>query len=205
MLAEPQGRPAVALQPFVPGGVFGALPGWGMETAAVAFDIEFPSFAEEREIQPVFNPAAAQDDMLTAKSEAGGFQRGAHQVFYRDHIEDAEDLRCLPQAVQRRVAEADPGAAGIKDRFGQPEKRAQAVYTIKLPGRRMVGLVRENIQPAACRAAGNFGVTGYPFTLGLKAGGLVESYVRKIVFGSLLKRYPVPMVPRRDPQVARRL
>jgi hypothetical protein len=67
------------------------------------------------------------------------------------------------------------------------------------------GFAGEKVYSAAGCAAGYPGVTGYAFALGLKTGRLVKSYVGKSVLGRVLKRDPVPVVPRRQGQVARRL
>ena len=143
--------------------------------------------------------------MLPAEAQPGGFKRGAHQVFYGHHVEDAENIPRLPQAAQRGVAEADPGAAGIKDSLGKFKQRAQAIFKVNLFRGRISGLAGEDLAPARCRTARYFGVIDYPLAFRPEAGRLVKGDVREIMFGSLLKRNPVPVVARRDPQVARRL
>jgi len=52
-----------------------------MTPAPVAFNVQLPVLAQQREIQPVFYLSAPHDDEFAAKIQAGRFQRAAHHMF----------------------------------------------------------------------------------------------------------------------------
>jgi hypothetical protein len=64
-----------------------------VETAAVAFYVQPAPFAEQREVQPVLNPAAVQYYVLAAERQPGGFKGGAHKVLHGHGVKDGKQVR----------------------------------------------------------------------------------------------------------------